>query len=65
MPRVKTKKVYVIARGAAGRPTCQHLTDTSLTKIACNNKVKLTKWSRSYQDSPIDAVLCKKRACRA
>lgn len=55
---------YVIARGAAGRPTCQHrLVDGTSTRIRCS-KIKIGLWSRSYQDKPIESVLCRKSACR-
>lgn len=58
------RKLYVIARGMSGRPTCQHLlVDGTSSETRCG--LDISGWSRSFMKLPIEAVLCKKGACRA
>lgn len=65
-PRARRNRrvtLYVIARNRRSRPTLQHkLLDGAASITACGQQ--MTLWSRSYQTEPIEAVLCKKTACR-
>ena len=57
------RKLYVIARGISGRPTCQHkLVDGTSSLTRCGQD--MSQWSRSFMRERIDAVLCRKAACR-
>ena len=57
------KRVYVVARNNTGRPTLQHrLLDHQTIHTACG--LDMASWSRSYMDTAIEAILCKKDACR-
>jgi hypothetical protein len=61
--RVKKAVLYVIARNKRSRPTLQHkLLDGASSITACGQQMEL--WSRSYQQTPIESVLCKKAPCR-
>lgn len=54
--------MFVIARTAKGRPTLMHQLGTNTyARTACGQDV--SAWSRSYHDSVIEAVFCKK--CKA
>lgn len=57
------KNVFVIARSARGRPTLMHrLRDRQTEMTACG--VDTREWSRAYSPKPIEAILCKREACR-
>lgn len=56
------RNAYVVARGSAGRPTCQHrLKDGQATLTACGQD--MSAWSRSYTNGPLEAILCKRANC--
>jgi hypothetical protein len=63
MQIIRTTSLYVIARSAAGRPTCQHkLPEGVASETSCG--VDIRPWSRSYQNFRIEEVLCRRAACR-
>lgn len=56
--------VYVVARNGSDRPTLQHkLVDGTATRTLCGRDI--SSWSRAYQASPIDVILCRQRGCRS
>lgn len=58
------RHAYVIARNSSGRPTLQHLLidgQGSVTACGCDTSA----WSRAYQPKAIEAILCRRSACRA
>lgn len=56
--------VYVVARGNSGRPTCQHkLHDGQAILTKCGED--MSAWSRSYTSVKLEAILCRRNACRA
>ena len=58
------RKLYVIARGVTGRPTCQHkLVDGTSSVTRCGRDV--SNWSRHFMANRIEPVLCLTRACRS
>jgi hypothetical protein len=61
----KIKKIDVEGRSArTGRPSVQHLlNDYQATITACG--VDVSEMSRSFQNDPIESILCLKSACRA
>lgn len=63
MAKIKRGTVYVVARNNGGRPTLQHaLVDGTAGITKCGTV--MDGWSRSFQKQPIEAILCRRRACR-
>lgn len=57
------RNVFVVARNHSGRPTLMHrLIDRQTMMTACG--VDVREWSRAYSPKPIEAILCKREACR-
>lgn len=57
------RNVFVVARNHLGRPTLQHrLIDGQTMMTACG--VDVSGWSRVLSPKPIEAILCKREACR-
>lgn len=58
------KRLYVIARGNAGRPCCQHLVPDNVASLtACG--ADIAHWSREFTERRFESILCKRSACRA
>jgi hypothetical protein len=58
------RAIYVVARNMHGRPTLQHrLFPGTTDETACGADIR--SWSRAYQNQPIEAILCRRNACRA